>query len=294
MTITLCQVGNTGRVVVPAEAIEAWLEHNMEAKRPVMARLAAALKQKAQTRVRAREASETTSDDDPSLRGRVDEEGEDGSWGRLEAEVGDQGQHEAGEGTGGVLRGSRFSDERGALGGVGAVGGLVTSLGSEIGVDYDGDDGVLTGEALLFEDSGDRDRGENQKDKEEDDEEEGPLGEEIESNRTDIGRTSANGPGGFIAPSPRRTRSIGGISAAVAGGGGYGVAAGAGGSGGGSSSAASRLVLPPEIARGMRAATTSPRSGGPRKRVVVAEEDVTPEDRGGGAIRPPAAFRRAV
>eukprot|EP00903_Cladosiphon_okamuranus_P011015 g10404.t1 len=37
------EVGNTGRVVVPAKAIEAWLDHNVEAKRPVMARLAAAL-----------------------------------------------------------------------------------------------------------------------------------------------------------------------------------------------------------------------------------------------------------
>lgn len=41
------QVGNTGRVVVSAKAIEAWLDHNMEAKRPVMARLAAALQKKA-------------------------------------------------------------------------------------------------------------------------------------------------------------------------------------------------------------------------------------------------------
>lgn len=37
-------------MVVPAEAIEGWLKHNMEAKRHVMARLAATLKQRAKAR----------------------------------------------------------------------------------------------------------------------------------------------------------------------------------------------------------------------------------------------------
>lgn len=37
-------------MVVPAEAIEAWMKHNMEAKRPVMARLAATLRQQTETR----------------------------------------------------------------------------------------------------------------------------------------------------------------------------------------------------------------------------------------------------
>ncbi|CBJ28259.1 conserved unknown protein [Ectocarpus siliculosus] len=49
------EVGNTGRVVVSAKTIEAWLDHNVEAKRPVMARLAAALQKKASVAAAAAE-----------------------------------------------------------------------------------------------------------------------------------------------------------------------------------------------------------------------------------------------
>lgn len=44
---SVLKVGNAGRVVISAKTIEAWLDHNVEAKRPVMARLAAALQKKA-------------------------------------------------------------------------------------------------------------------------------------------------------------------------------------------------------------------------------------------------------
>ena len=51
------QVGNAGRVVVGAVAIKAWLDHNMEAKRPAMARLAAALDKRARPAAMARLAA---------------------------------------------------------------------------------------------------------------------------------------------------------------------------------------------------------------------------------------------
>lgn len=51
------QVGNPGRVVIGASAIKAWLDHNMEAKRPVMAKLAAVLERKARPVAMARLAA---------------------------------------------------------------------------------------------------------------------------------------------------------------------------------------------------------------------------------------------
>ncbi|CAM9414557.1 unnamed protein product, partial [Ectocarpus sp. 12 AP-2014] len=60
------EVGNTGRVVVAAKTIEAWLDHNVEAKRPVMARLAAALQKKASVAAAAAEEPR------PEVAGAVD------------------------------------------------------------------------------------------------------------------------------------------------------------------------------------------------------------------------------
>lgn len=51
------QVGNPGRVVIKACAIKAWLDHNMEAKRPVMAKLASVLERKARPVAMARLAA---------------------------------------------------------------------------------------------------------------------------------------------------------------------------------------------------------------------------------------------
>lgn len=64
---SLRQVGNAGRVIVKAEAIETWLDHNVEAKRPVMARLAAALQKKAQAVGEARGGAPSSSPPPPDV-----------------------------------------------------------------------------------------------------------------------------------------------------------------------------------------------------------------------------------